>query len=180
MNLKIKLTADDLAECADVINLLTEAYDQPMQKTTIGIMGEYAAIKFINLQLWKIDRLELNKNYINGGDGGYDFIIGKDKWDVKTFGKNSTFNPKEFKSKADVLLFTEHLGDFEYKMLGFIPANKLQEFNVENLIHIGKLPQAYPDLFLPNHYDIRIKERKDPTIQKTLIGCLTKVRLNYE
>ena len=146
----IKITRNDIYDIVDTVQELSSYWKDSTIKMLIALAGELATIKYFNDYLRANPKIKFNTNYTNGCDGGYDFEIANTKIDVKTIGKNAQLNKDHTKTKADVLFFTKHLGKLHFHILGFIPRSRLNNLDLNNLIHPYQIKNIYKDYFLPN------------------------------
>lgn len=112
----------------------------PFKQTLSGLYAEYAVIKYFNYRMGANPQIVFRTEYVNGGDGGFDFEFMGVKWDVKS--SKEDFIPKEraLKTKAHVIIGVQTIGKGLFDVWGFIPISRIKSVGAINLRKVDMQP----------------------------------------
>lgn len=131
----------------------------------VGMLGEFAAIKYFNL-LGANPKVKLNRNYdANGFDGGFDFAWPHDKikWDVKTTVKDY-IDQNHLRTKAGLIIGVKMIKLSFFLVWGFAKVSELPNRNIgfSDFTSLFSLKSQFPNYFtLPNQTIDEFKKQND-------------------
>jgi len=155
----IKLTKDEIYQAKLIaLEICRSNSKYDFLSSFGGIMAEIAAIKFFNHELGCTPPLQLNTEYINGCDGGYDFCFPDlvCKWDVKSSNKGY-FEREHLRTKANFIIAVNRKEKGWFEIIGFISTSKIP--NTEKIDFNCFTPFIIPRWL--NNFPNRLKGRKD-------------------
>jgi len=147
--IRVYLTELERSKCAEVVKALYAVHGGTLanvRRTYIGIISEYAAIKFFNESMGAKIPVKFRTEYNeSGGDGGFDFNSCGMTWDVKYSRTGKVPAERLRRSTADMILVCNKLWPgfdrLSVNIFGCFPRKRALRLLAE-----GKEAEAYEPL----------------------------------